>query len=113
MRSECLDHVIVLGASHLRRTVSKYASYYNEARTHPSLGKDAPIRRPTLLQSNLVLGKDSGRIRAGPDDGTPTAECLQGVGIASMLHKKAPSSRLIVEASVVFPLILFIFCLSS
>jgi transposase InsO family protein len=34
IRRECLDHVIVLGESHLRRTVSKYASYYNEARTH-------------------------------------------------------------------------------
>ena len=46
IRRECLDHVIVLGESHLRRTVSKYASYYNEARTHLSLGKDAPISRP-------------------------------------------------------------------
>ena len=38
--------VIVLGESHLRRIVSFYASYYNEARTHLSLAKDAPIRRP-------------------------------------------------------------------
>jgi hypothetical protein len=46
VRRECLDHVIVLGESHLRRIVSLYASYYNEARTHLSLGKDAPISRP-------------------------------------------------------------------
>jgi hypothetical protein len=46
IRRECLDHAIVLGASHLGRTVSKYASCYNEARTHLSLGKDAPISRP-------------------------------------------------------------------
>jgi hypothetical protein len=36
----------MLGELRLRRTVSKYASYYNEARTHLSLAKDAPISRP-------------------------------------------------------------------
>ncbi|MGB8275841.1 MAG: hypothetical protein WCF16_11325 [Alphaproteobacteria bacterium] len=36
MRSECLDHMIVLGESHLRRILKSYAAYYNEARTHPS-----------------------------------------------------------------------------
>src|SRR5215469_6898175 len=45
MRRECLDQVIVLGESHLPPTVSNYASYYNEARTYLSLGKDAPIGR--------------------------------------------------------------------
>jgi transposase InsO family protein len=46
VRRECTDHVIVLGETHLRRIVSLYASYYNEARTHLSLAKDAPISRP-------------------------------------------------------------------
>ena len=46
IRRECTDHVIVLGETHLRRIVSLYASYYNEGRTHLSLGKDAPISRP-------------------------------------------------------------------
>jgi transposase InsO family protein len=46
VRHECLDHVIVLGESHLRWIVSLYAGYYNGARTHLSLGKDAPISRP-------------------------------------------------------------------
>jgi transposase InsO family protein len=45
-RRECIDHVIVFGETHLRRIMSMYASYYNEARTHLSLGKDAPISRP-------------------------------------------------------------------
>ncbi len=38
--------MVVFGETHLRRTVSMHASYYNEARTHLSLGKDAPISRP-------------------------------------------------------------------
>jgi hypothetical protein len=41
---------------HLRRILSKYASYYNEVRTHLSLGKDAPCKTkgPT---SQEVTGK--------------------------------------------------------
>jgi hypothetical protein len=45
-RRECTGHVIVFGETHLRRIMSMYASYYNEARTHLSFGKDAPISRP-------------------------------------------------------------------
>jgi transposase InsO family protein len=45
VRRECTDHVIVLGETHLRRILSLYAGYYNEARTHLSLAKDAPINR--------------------------------------------------------------------
>src|SRR4029434_912050 len=44
-RRERIDHAIVCGETHLRRIMSMYASYYNEARTHLSLGKDAPISR--------------------------------------------------------------------
>jgi hypothetical protein len=40
-RRECTDHMIVLNEGHLRRILSKYASYYNEVRTHLALGKDA------------------------------------------------------------------------
>jgi hypothetical protein len=45
IRRECVDHVIALGETHLRRILTKYAVYYNELRTHRSLNKDAPIRR--------------------------------------------------------------------
>jgi hypothetical protein len=33
------------GEVHLRRILKKYATYYNELRTHRSLNKDAPIHR--------------------------------------------------------------------
>lgn len=46
IRRECLDHMIVFGEGHLRRILKSYAAYYNEARTHLSLDKDAPIERP-------------------------------------------------------------------
>ena len=45
IRRECVDHIVVLGEAHLRRILTKYSAYYNELRTHRSLGKDAPISR--------------------------------------------------------------------
>ena len=60
IRRECLNHVVVLGEAHLRRILREYADYYNRARTHLALGKDAPFHR--LVQAtgsvaaNPVLG---------------------------------------------------------
>ena len=46
IRRECLDHTIVLGERHLRRIIRNYVNYHNNVRTHLSLVKDAPDRRP-------------------------------------------------------------------
>ena len=46
IRRECLDHVVVLGERHLRRTLAAYLTYYHRSRTHLSLAKDAPTSRP-------------------------------------------------------------------
>jgi transposase InsO family protein len=45
IRRDCLDHVVVFGERHLRHLLISYQKYYNEARTHLSLCKDAPITR--------------------------------------------------------------------
>jgi transposase InsO family protein len=45
IRRDCLDHVVVFGERHLRHLLETYQGYYNEARTHLSLEKDAPIPR--------------------------------------------------------------------
>jgi len=52
LRRECLDHVLVLGESHLRRIVRSYVSYYHRARTHLALGKDAPEPRAVHSPGN-------------------------------------------------------------
>ena len=50
IRRECLDHLAVFNEAHLRRVLKNYASYYNEVRTHLSLGKNAPdFRCPQKL----------------------------------------------------------------
>jgi transposase InsO family protein len=45
IRRECIDHLMVVNAEHLRRILAKYVAYYNEVRTHVSLGKDTPLTR--------------------------------------------------------------------
>jgi hypothetical protein len=54
VRHECTDHVIVFNEDHLRRILSKYASHYNEVRTHLSLGKDAPCTRPIERFGDII-----------------------------------------------------------
>ncbi|MFL6831932.1 MAG: integrase core domain-containing protein [Xanthobacteraceae bacterium] len=46
IRRECVDHIAVLGETHLHRVLKSFARYYNEVRTHRSLNKDAPLARP-------------------------------------------------------------------
>ncbi len=46
LRRECLDHVVVLNETHLRRLLRDYLTYYHRCRTHLSLEKDAPEPRP-------------------------------------------------------------------
>src|SRR6266404_4712375 len=45
IRSECLDHVVGFSERHLRHLLLLYMKYYNGARTHLSLEKDAPVSR--------------------------------------------------------------------
>src|SRR5437762_11014082 len=60
IRRECVDHIVVLGETHLRRVLKSYARYYNKLRTHRSLDKDAPVSRPVqqtgVISSRAILG---------------------------------------------------------
>jgi transposase InsO family protein len=54
IRREILDHVVVLGESHLRHLLAKYSAYYNEVRTHVALDKDAPLHRPVQTVGRIA-----------------------------------------------------------
>ena len=45
IRRECIDHVIVLNETHLRRVLTSYFAYYHESRAHLSLERNAPAPR--------------------------------------------------------------------
>jgi len=50
IRRECLDHVMVLNESHLKRILSSYFDYYHHDRTHYSLEKDTPCERQVQFE---------------------------------------------------------------
>jgi hypothetical protein len=69
--------MVIFGETHLRRILSTYAAYFNQARTHLALQKDAPLvsSRPTIwrhcchsdlgcsaspIRPDMILGKDGG-----------------------------------------------------
>jgi transposase InsO family protein len=54
IRRDCLDHVVVFGECHLRHLLESYRRYYNEARTHLALAKDAPVSRVVQTIGSIV-----------------------------------------------------------
>jgi transposase InsO family protein len=54
LRRECLDQVVIFGEAHLWRILSSYATYYNQARTHLALQKDAPLHRAVQRSGTIV-----------------------------------------------------------
>jgi hypothetical protein len=54
VRRDYTDHVIVFGETLLHRIMSTYATYYNQARPHLSLGKDALVNRPIERIGRIV-----------------------------------------------------------
>jgi hypothetical protein len=77
LRRECLDQLIVFGESHLRRILAAYADYYNQARPHLALQKDAPLKRAvqpigssssrraaSSICPDIIFGKDSSLYRS-------------------------------------------------
>ena len=58
LRRECLGRMLVFGEQHLRRVLASYAAYYNQARTHLALQKDAPFHR-AVQRSGVCVPKTS------------------------------------------------------
>jgi hypothetical protein len=54
LRCECLDRMLIFGVSHLRQILASYAAYYNQARTHLALQKDAPLHRAVQRSGAIV-----------------------------------------------------------
>jgi len=60
VRRECLDHLLILGARHLRRTLGEYVTYFNRMRPHQGLGQALPEALPAGTR------RREGPVRAAP-----------------------------------------------
>ena len=54
VRRECLDHVMVVGETRLRRIRAAYAAYCNQMRTHLALDKNVPLGRAVQRSGSIV-----------------------------------------------------------
>jgi hypothetical protein len=48
VRRECLDHLLILGETHLRRALRAYVAYFNGERPHQGLAQRLPVPRQRL-----------------------------------------------------------------
>jgi len=43
VREECLDHILILNTSHLKRVLAECSHYYNTSRPHQGIDQQTPI----------------------------------------------------------------------
>ena len=53
IRRECLDQLIILNESHLRKSLERYFHYYHHQRTHLGLNKDSPEPRQVQADGEI------------------------------------------------------------
>jgi transposase InsO family protein len=54
IRRDCLHHLTIVNASHLRRVLRRYVLYYNADRTHLALDKDSPLKRAVEARGRIM-----------------------------------------------------------
>jgi len=85
MRRECLDYMIPINESHLRRILKDWTTYYNQSRPHMALGPNIPdlqnnnpvslstdrhrISGKLCVIANTVLGCGTQKFRPGTENG--------------------------------------------
>ena len=58
VREECLDHVMIINETHLRRVLKEYFGYYEIARPHQGLHQQMPVPRQSSTASGLVQKRE-------------------------------------------------------
>jgi hypothetical protein len=107
IRRECVDHIVVLGETHLRRTLREYARYYNTARTHRSLDQDAPVSRSVqqigrIMSHALVGGLHHQYVRSRFSARTPRQPGApsRNYGVSSAQSIRANPARAFVASNI-------------
>jgi transposase InsO family protein len=57
-REECLAHPLIAGEAHLRRRLTAYVAFYNEAGPHQGIAQQCPVVRSPLVRAGPVCRRD-------------------------------------------------------
>jgi transposase InsO family protein len=63
IRTECLDHLLVVDERHLQAVLAEFATYYNRDRPHRSLGLQTPVPKAGLRWGRVVSRPVLGGLR--------------------------------------------------
>ena len=58
VREECLDHLLILNQTHLKRVLVKYIGYYENSRPHQGLDQQTPVPRKPVPYSGQVRKRE-------------------------------------------------------
>ncbi len=58
VRQECLDQILILNESHLRRVLTEYVTYYNSDRPHQGIHQQFPISGPQRQANGPIRRRD-------------------------------------------------------
>lgn len=58
VREECLDHLLIMNQTHLKRVLDCYISYYKTSRLHQGLDLQAPIPRKPVRYCGQVRKRE-------------------------------------------------------
>jgi transposase InsO family protein len=58
VRSECLDHLLIVNTRHLERVLRSYARRYNGHRPHQGISQEIPGPTPSLPLMAVAPGQD-------------------------------------------------------
>jgi transposase InsO family protein len=66
VRRECLDHLLILGETHLQRALRAYVAYFNIQRPHQGIAQRLPVPSQTVSANQELTGRvEAVRVLAG------------------------------------------------
>ncbi len=57
-RTACLDHLLIANETHVRRVLTEYVTFYNQARPHQGLEQRCPVALPPPVRDGPVRRRD-------------------------------------------------------
>ena len=58
VREECLDHLLIMNQTHLKRVLDSYISYYETSRPHQGLDQRTLVPRQSIPYSGQVRKRE-------------------------------------------------------